>query len=170
MPVKSRRQQKTCESCGDVLVIKNSRDLERKRFCSRACLGRYTGSQRDMSILRSARGRNAKSKASKFFTCRCCKIKFKTTSNRQIWCVKCVPTKAARAIIIRYGLSQPEYLTLLEKQDGKCAICKRKPKRFVVDHCHNTLKVRGLLCDACNGSLPLIENHLSPALEYLKGV
>lgn len=38
-------------------------------------------------------------------------------------------------------------------QQAKCAICDTKPDKYpglVVDHCHTTGKVRGLLCTKCN--------------------
>lgn len=51
-----------------------------------------------------------------------------------------------------YGLAPGEYAQLLEQQDGRCAICRRKPRnrRLAVDHDHNTGAVRGLLCHTCN--------------------
>jgi hypothetical protein len=51
----------------------------------------------------------------------------------------------------RYGLSDEEYDTLLAKQGGACAICRRRLRgRLCVDHCHFTGLVRGLLCRKCN--------------------
>jgi hypothetical protein len=54
----------------------------------------------------------------------------------------------------RYGLSADDYALLLARQKGVCAICGYAPsstnKHLVVDHCHGTTKVRGLLCQWCN--------------------
>ena len=53
-----------------------------------------------------------------------------------------------------YGLSTEDYDALVEKQNGCCAICRTQPdKPLYVDHCHNTGKVRGLLCLQCNSLL-----------------
>lgn len=46
-------------------------------------------------------------------------------------------------------------------QDGRCAICSTtEPGHghvvFVVDHCHQTGKVRGLLCRNCNAAIGLL--------------
>lgn len=50
------------------------------------------------------------------------------------------------------SLTVAQYDDLLKKQDGKCAICRKPPKRMrlAVDHDHKTGKVRGLLCFYCN--------------------
>ncbi len=61
--------------------------------------------------------------------------------------------KRARAIFYRkYGITETEYQERFEKQNGLCVICgKAQPnKRLSVDHCHETGKVRGLLCSKCN--------------------
>lgn len=72
-----------------------------------------------------------------------------------------------------HGISMQQFLALLEKQDGKCAICKtlpitnKKGYSFAVDHDHNCCNnsnarvkgyscgrcVRGLLCNNCNVGL-----------------
>jgi len=57
-----------------------------------------------------------------------------------------------------FNLTPEQYDKMLELQDGKCMICKtdspgNKRKNFMVDHCHTTGKVRGLLCFSCNVSI-----------------
>lgn len=42
------------------------------------------------------------------------------------------------------------YQDMAERQNGKCAICRRPTKKLQADHNHSTGKVRGLLCQACN--------------------
>lgn len=46
------------------------------------------------------------------------------------------------------------YDSLLELQEGRCAICRRIPRsrRLAVDHDHTTGLVRGLLCSANEGA------------------
>ena len=59
----------------------------------------------------------------------------------------------------RYGIDQEEYDALLKSQDNKCKICNTKHtghKPLCVDHCHNSTRVRGLLCKKCNTSLGLL--------------
>jgi hypothetical protein len=73
----------------------------------------------------------------------------------------------------KYGISPNEYDRLLLKQDGRCAICKRLPytkKGLVVDHCHETGIISGILCSRCNSALGLLDDSpllLERALEYL---
>jgi hypothetical protein len=52
----------------------------------------------------------------------------------------------------KYGLSLEGYAAMLARQSGVCAICREKEvnKPLVVDHDHNTRKLRDLLCDPCN--------------------
>jgi hypothetical protein len=49
-----------------------------------------------------------------------------------------------------YGLSKESYNLMLTAQKGLCYICKNAMKKICIDHCHNTGKVRGLLCNSCN--------------------
>lgn len=58
-----------------------------------------------------------------------------------------------RALERKYGLTRHDYETLWVAQRGCCAICGRRPPRLVVDHCHTTERVRGLLCSNCNLAL-----------------
>lgn len=72
----------------------------------------------------------------------------------------------------RYGITVEEYISLLENQNSKCAICKRiqLTKSLAVDHNHKTGKVRGLLCGNCNLALGLLEDNatfLQAGIDYL---
>jgi len=69
----------------------------------------------------------------------------------------------------KYALTVEEYQTLLVKQDGYCAMCyERKP--LVIDHCHKTKKVRGLLCVGCNVAVGHYENHKEKIERYLGSI
>ena len=54
----------------------------------------------------------------------------------------------------KYGLEPEEYAAMLAHQDGRCAVCRRKPRAkdpsLAVDHDHRTGLIRGLLCMRCN--------------------
>ena len=101
--------------------------------------------------------------------CLHCKKEYMATSSSQKWCFECAPDKSTRRILQRYGLSPIEHKHYLETNQGLCFICRKRPAK-VVDHCHKTGKVRGLLCYHCNTALCLIEdkNSLNRALQYLE--
>ncbi len=79
-----------------------------------------------------------------------------------------------------YDLTEQEYEDLKQQQGYKCAICKTEgflignnshTEKLVVDHCHTTGKVRGLLCHNCNRGLGLFKDNaetIRKAIEYLK--
>jgi len=76
-----------------------------------------------------------------------------------------------RNIARRYGITIEYYDSLLEKQNGLCAICLKKPEKLHVDHSHETGIVRALLCHKCNTSLGLLQEDaeiLNRAIEYLE--
>ena len=75
----------------------------------------------------------------------------------------------------RFGLTPKDYENLLKVQDYKCAICE-SPLTFVknsavVDHCHGTNKIRGILCRSCNTGLGAFKDEksfLAKAIYYLE--
>lgn len=75
-------------------------------------------------------------------------------SLRQSACRDCMTLVSAAS---RYGIARPVLERMHEEQRGECAICKRSSRRLVLDHCHASGRVRGLLCDRCNVGLGHIE-------------
>ncbi len=71
-----------------------------------------------------------------------------------------------------YGITLEQYEEMLEAQGGVCKICGDPPptgrkKYLSVDHCHQTGRVRGLLCTQCNTRLAWIEEHGNAVRDYL---
>lgn len=80
-------------------------------------------------------------------------------------------------VIIRrqYGISMQEFDELLQMQNNSCAICNKSiealRRRMNIDHCHDTNKVRGILCTGCNTGLGHLGDNiegLEKAIQYLK--
>jgi 5-methylcytosine-specific restriction endonuclease McrA len=75
----------------------------------------------------------------------------------------------------KYGISTEEYAAMLQAQNNCCAICGGgfDDQTPVVDHKHDTNKIRGLLCSRCNVGIGMlgdsVDNLLSAA-EYLDRV
>ena len=76
----------------------------------------------------------------------------------------------------RYGMSPEDYASLLQSQDGKCAICGRAESKIdktgniqmlSVDHCHRTGKNRGLLCDSCNRAIGALRDDVDTLLKAI---
>lgn len=72
----------------------------------------------------------------------------------------------------RYNITEEDYRRLRTAQDGCCAVCGDEGSRLVVDHCHESGAVRGLLCAPCNKGLGHFRddpNLLERAKTYLRG-
>lgn len=64
---------------------------------------------------------------------------------------------------------------MFQEQNGRCKICNTHQiylkTSLVVDHCHKTGHVRGLLCNACNLGIGLLKDKvevLEKALIYIR--
>lgn len=79
---------------------------------------------------------------------------------------------ASRAYELRrdFGITVEQYAEMLASQDGVCAICQKPPTRvpLAVDHDHQTGRVRGLLCTACNLGLGIYESRAGDFASYLE--
>lgn len=75
----------------------------------------------------------------------------------------------------RYGITLEQFRYIFDYQGKRCALCrsdKSDKNNFVVDHCHKTGKIRGILCSYCNRALGMFKDSpevLEKAISYLKG-
>jgi hypothetical protein len=102
----------------------------------------------------------------------------------QTYCVRCAKERQTKWYYKRaHGISLEDRDELLKKQLGKCAICgsdtefQFKKGRLnntgefaVVDHCHESKRIRGVLCGHCNTGLGAFKDNpyfLEAAVKYL---
>lgn len=73
-----------------------------------------------------------------------------------------------------YGISGEDFLRVWNEQGKCCAICKESPEELrdvVLDHDHNTLAFRGILCRWCNvilGKAKDKADYLENAASYVR--
>jgi hypothetical protein len=66
-----------------------------------------------------------------------------------------------------YGITLEQYEAMVQEQGGRCAICdQRRP--LVVDHCHYTNRVRGLLCSGCNMTIGRLGDTAEALMKVIK--
>lgn len=70
-----------------------------------------------------------------------------------------------------YGITETELQSLFDSlEDGKCQICNAREGTHI-DHCHQTGKVRGILCGRCNTGIGMLGDNsaaVQKAAEYLR--
>jgi Recombination endonuclease VII len=70
----------------------------------------------------------------------------------------------------KYGMEPGEYDKMFKRQNGVCLICLEEDELFV-DHCHETMKIRGLLCRGCNSGIGFMKDNVDivrRAVTYLE--
>lgn len=55
-----------------------------------------------------------------------------------------------RQLLKHHGLTEADYDRMVAERDGCCDLCKEAVDKLCVDHCHETMRIRGLLCLRCN--------------------
>ncbi len=96
---------------------------------------------------------------------------------KQLYQSQCTPCRVAdtrrRHLQDVYHLTPEEYDKMIAFQNGRCAICFRKPttKKLNVDHEHFTGLIRGGLCMGCNKTLGMFRDdadRFQRAADYLR--
>ena len=173
-----------CVHCAE--QYQPSRKLQ--RFCSRSCATQFRQSDDYKALAAQDQKKCTK----------CGEIKSRDHFFRRAevgdglvsWCKEChrVITAAInarpdvklrrreRGLRTKYGMTNREYDQMLATQHHQCLICGRKHgedgKPLVVDHCHTTGVVRGLLCALCNSAIGYFEedvDRMVNAISYLGG-
>lgn len=160
---------KTCWRCRMVLPI------EGFSWKPRSYLGRYGACD------------NCRSPQGTKRCLRCSLIKPKTQFglNRrqngfQANCKSCTVEANRDFRLAQFRLTADQYESMLAIQGNRCAICRKQPKRFAIDHDHSCCPqrkgacgncIRGLLCDGCNLGLGCFLDDpglLAEAIAYLE--
>jgi hypothetical protein len=71
----------------------------------------------------------------------------------------------------KYGVTADMFYQMWNAQKGMCPICETHMRRPCVDHCHETGRIRGLLCLSCNAVLGHMRDDpdtLERAARYLR--
>lgn len=93
----------------------------------------------------------------------------KLTSN----CKECISKKYTKEQVKNtklkstYGIDILKFDEMVLQQGSKCLICEKTTDKLVVDHCHDSMLIRGLLC---NSGLSFFKDSLTildKAKEYL---
>ena len=114
--------------------------------------------------------------------CKECLTFFTPTAPSNLYCGDycALVVKNRKMLATHYGITLEEWQSMYDKQRGMCYICRGigfhmkecESCPLVIDHCHDTGLVRGLLCHNCNRALGLLQDDVSAlhrAIEYLEG-
>lgn len=114
--------------------------------------------------------------------CRWCSLEFQPQAPSHLYHSEECASKAMTDGYLRktYDIGYDDFQKMFEDQDGKCKICgsegfalvQNQRVLLVVDHCHDSGNVRGLLCHNCNRALGLLQDNienLKSAVRYLEG-
>tara|TARA_Y100000310_G_scaffold109018_1_gene107406 strand:- start:13609 stop:14241 length:633 start_codon:yes stop_codon:yes gene_type:complete len=190
---KSRRlaEKINCLRCGKE-KLRAKRRSHNKPFCSNKCWNLYQQEQRYQNDKKMCGQCNEYKSLDNFYirsgkttyrsTCKQCQENKRKANYSYEKYMESLPKQRItnrKYHIKKYGLTWEDYQKLHEQQNYLCAICKNPETRankntvfkLVVDHCHDSGEVRGLLCSRCNTGLGHFKDNVSnltSAIEYLK--
>lgn len=109
------------------------------------------------------------------YRCRTCQSKLMNSkainriTKRKVYSKRYRDKKREWGLKNLYGLTLEDFNEFEMEQNGRCKICLKEEK-LVVDHCHDSGLIRGLLCHKCNLALGLFDDNvetLQRAIDYL---
>ena len=173
----SNREIRTCKgaSCSNTFEAHPSQN---KRYCSPEC--RYTSPELISLLATNIKNPHILSSIDEQRKTAVCAVcgpidirerveRRKYNGAHRTW--RCRGAERARVWARQYGVDAATIKGMWETQGRRCAICRTPlDLKFVVDHCHETGCVRGLLCSNCNTGLGLFADspeRLRAALDYL---
>jgi hypothetical protein len=103
----------------------------------------------------------AKAKSDRYKSLGLCVKCGKENDRPYVMCSKCKERRYENLLRRKYGLSLETFQDLLKKQNYQCVcgLLLNNNTKIVVDHCHNTNVVRGLLCNPCNTAIGLLKDN-----------
>lgn len=114
--------------------------------------------------------------------CKECGTEYVPNAPSHLYCKESCAEKGNMRNYLRkhYKMTLQEYEELVDRAGGKCEICHREgflmrdthKSPLVIDHCHGSGTVRGLLCHNCNRALGLFRDNtevMNRAICYLEG-
>ena len=108
--------------------------------------------------------------------------KTKSLDGLQLYCRACQKKtqkqwhkeNPSHALLKSYGITIEEKHAMNRSQHNSCAICREtfsSTKHTHVDHCHDTKKIRGILCISCNHGIGKFKDSpklLQRAIHYIE--
>jgi len=83
---------------------------------------------------------------------------------------KHVERNRSHYLMKKYGITTLQKIMLIGKQQNKCGICGEElifTRATHIDHCHQTMTIRGILCHVCNTKLGWYERFAAKIKSYL---
>ena len=101
---------------------------------------------------------------------RCASCHASTRDQASRWAARTHEERQDAHLRETYGITLGQYHLLLTAQRGVCATCGQPPsgkRPLAVDHCHQSGRVRALLCIGCNSKLGAYELFRTRAEQFL---
>lgn len=174
------------EECDEIFTWRSERPLQ--RFCSKSHYGKGRWREKhpkeewpDGQILCSKCGRwqskmlfSPSRRDLQRSWCRECSAVYEHDwRTRNVEKRSAASRRSKRARLLRlYKAPSDDFDSLLEQQGGGCAICggPKGQREYHIDHSHETLQYRGILCSGCNlglGHFGEDVRRLQAAVDYL---
>lgn len=168
--LKTYFSNKSCKKCGcnekyvsNYTCVKCTRQSGKEKLNDNELMAKYRTKEKNKIRVTKWRKNNQKKVKEQYK---------RQIPNKKIYYQKLKDKFRNKALKRNYGINIEEYNILFKEQNGKCGICgcESNERMLAVDHCHNTGKIRGLLCTKCNTGIGLLktEENMFKAIDYIR--